>query len=105
VEEEELADTWTSPVKRTDMEVGDLTNTESLTKRRLQLTDCNHDDLNHDATDPSLETQMITNRVGAPRDGTGEDAVFDRKKHTKKAGADSPSLGSAGSREGSFRSQ
>jgi hypothetical protein len=36
MEEEELADTGTSPVKRTNMEIEDQTNPESLTKRRLQ---------------------------------------------------------------------
>jgi hypothetical protein len=87
------------------MEAEDLTNTESLIKRRLHLTEGNHEDLNHDATDPSLETPMITDGMGASRDGTREDAVFDRKKRTKKAGADSPSLGSAGSHKGSVRSQ
>jgi hypothetical protein len=42
---------------------------------------------------------MVTDDFGNPNEPNREEADIDRKKHSKKAGAVSPSLGSAGSME------
>jgi hypothetical protein len=47
---------------------------------------------------------MIIDEPSSPQ-AQVEDSDIERNKRSKKAGADSPSLGSAGSREESVRSQ
>jgi hypothetical protein len=52
-----------------------------------------------------LAMAMVTDDFGNPNEPNREEADIDRKKHSKKAGAVSPSLGSAGSMERPVRSQ
>jgi hypothetical protein len=51
------------------------------------------------------EAAMVTDERVIPTDVIGNKSENDRKKRSKKDGADSPSLGSAGSLEESARSQ
>jgi hypothetical protein len=49
------------------------------------MADGNSDDLNRDGIDSNLETPMITDVLGAPRDGTGEEAGLDRKNTLRRS--------------------
>jgi hypothetical protein len=99
--EGELDDPGTSPTKKTDFDMNDRHSSDSGAKRRLSLGYSN----------PVFEEQvegtlpMITEFEIPQANGETFDTEMDRSKRTKKDGADSPSLGSAGSREESVRSQ
>jgi hypothetical protein len=100
IAEGELDDTGSSPVKRTDTHMQDRDSSDAGAKRRLALEEAL----------PS-ETENQIGRVPMITDGTEilADANVgiekDRNKRSKKDGADSPSLGSAGSLEESVRAQ
>ena len=105
----DLMDTATSPGKGKDMEVDvvkhDLTNPAA--KRNLDLgeneeTKEAENNLVVEATKGGMPTLTDSQVTGDKHDGAMEN---DRKKRTKKDGANSSSLGSAGSLEGSVRSQ
>jgi hypothetical protein len=53
----------------------------------------------------NLAVAMVTDESDMPNAPNAEEVDVDRKKRTKKAGADSPSLGSTGSLERPIRSQ
>jgi hypothetical protein len=98
--ENELADTGTSPNKNSLMEVEDGAHADALAKRRLNLVaDVEEDNLEKDPNAMRLDGVII------PADVAENLAEKDIKKRSKKDVADSPSLGSAASREESVRSQ
>jgi hypothetical protein len=102
-EEDELADTGTSPVKKKDMAMEDSENSDPGAKRRLNLvTDLvgENVDLPQDHRNKAIPMIMV-----GSEDSLANEANTTRTKHSKKAGANSPSLGSAGSLEESVRSQ
>jgi hypothetical protein len=103
--EEELQDTGSSPVKKGDITMSDSENSDLNVKRRLEM----------------VEGEVVEDVLGLDADGVKPDAmvtdgalvgmndilageVADQKKRSKNAGADSPSLESAGSFEGPVRS-
>jgi hypothetical protein len=99
--EEELDDTGITPVKNKDAEMTDHDSSDASAKRRLSL----------DFSNPIFEDEgegtlpMSTENDTRVEKMTTTDTDKDRTKHTRKNGADSSSLGSAGSLEGSVRSQ
>jgi hypothetical protein len=99
-QEEELDDTAASPPKKFDAEKSARDSLDNGAKRRLSMGFSN----------PTFENvdngilPMLTNADTPPADGNLM-ADMDRTKHTKKARANSPSLGSAGSLEESVQSQ
>jgi hypothetical protein len=102
--EGELDDTGSSPVKNTDMEV-EHNNSDALAKRRLELVDEENIDGQTGANTESTSKQpMIVDGPYLKTDLPGIEKE-NKRKRSKKAGADSPSLGSAGSREEFVRSQ
>jgi hypothetical protein len=105
-EDPDLKDTATSPGKEKDMDLdkGNLTN--PLTKRGLILTDMDNVAIirNEQSNINSMEIATDNNGFGSAKDATGLEEK-DRNKRSKKDGANSPSLGSAGSLDGSARSQ
>jgi hypothetical protein len=107
-EEQELDDTGASPVKTADMEVENANHAEALAKRRLNLTFGDEDANVTPVGDANLANNAIVvamEGVYSPPDANDDGTGMDRKKRSKKDGANSPSLGSAGSREESVRSQ
>jgi hypothetical protein len=102
--DDELEDTLSSPIKEVPMETEDQHSTDSGVKRRLLLTAGMNTDGLDDAT-IAVGDMMAIDRsptTSAPPESAAE---LERKKRSKKAGANSPSLGSAGSCEESVRSQ
>jgi hypothetical protein len=99
-QEEELDDTAASPPKKPDAEKFDRDSLDNGAKRRLSLGFSNP--IFEDVDNGTLP--MVTDADTLPTDGNLV-ADMDRSKRTKKAGANSPSLGSAGSLEESVRSQ
>jgi hypothetical protein len=104
--ERELDDTATSPGKIKDMELDKKDLSNPAAKRSLDMGDLvlgrNH------PTDEAAEHQELADELmeGNNQNGvTDENTEKGRKKRTKKDGANSSSLGSAESREGSVRSQ
>jgi hypothetical protein len=99
--EGELDDTGTSPSKNPDTLMDDRDSSDSGVKRRLDLDN-----------EEQVENGSIDGKIAMITDGS-EDLVAnenmstanERPKRSKKAGANSPSLGSANSREGSVREQ
>jgi hypothetical protein len=83
--------------------MSDRESSESGAKRRL--------DLNSAGDDESLVEKenmlavVVTDGTTPPTTRMDVDKENERLKHSKKAGANSPSLGSAGSREEPVRSQ
>jgi hypothetical protein len=104
--EGDLEDTTSSPGKKQDMELDNRALNTAIAKRSLNMDVDYMDD--SEAAKENLPTDGTAAMV---TDGNFlENAVIeendkDRKKHTKKDGANSTSLGSAGSLEGSVRSQ
>jgi hypothetical protein len=102
-EEDPLADTDSSPIKPRDVDMSDRESSESGAKRRL--------DLNNAGDEESLVEKenvlavVVTDGTISPMTRMDVDKENERLKHSKKAGANSPSLGSAGSHEESVRSQ
>jgi hypothetical protein len=99
----ELSDTATSPIKNGSihMQVGDSTG--SGAKRNIDFTDM---DGVVNAVEDNVPVAMVTDgntlpNALIPNLGDGKD----RKKRSKKTGADSSSIGSASSQEGLDRSQ
>jgi hypothetical protein len=102
-QEDPLADTGSSPVKPGDTNMTDRDSTESGVKRRLQLD-------NQEEENAMLEKEnalaMVVNDGTHPSTAMMEvETEKDRLKCSKKTGANSPSLGSAGSHEEPVRSQ
>jgi hypothetical protein len=90
------------------MEVENANHVEALAKRRLNLTFDDEDANANLAGDANLANNAIAvamEGVYSPPDVNGDGTETDRKKRSKKDGANSPSLGSAGSREESIWSQ
>jgi hypothetical protein len=86
------------------METEGENSTDSGVKRRLLLTE----GLDTDGLDDTNNEDgdlMVTDKNPPLIDESESIAENERKKRSKKAGAISPSLGSAGSREESVRSQ
>jgi hypothetical protein len=104
--EEELQDTGSSPVKKGDVTMSDSENSDLNVKRRLEMTagEGMEDLVGVDADGVKPDTMVTDDALLGMNDIlVGE--VADRKKRSKKAGADSPSLESVGSFEGPVRSQ
>jgi hypothetical protein len=95
----ELQDTGSSPVKNPDVNMEDSDSTEPSVKRRLALEYVDRDN----NSDGNLD-DMLTNGE-APKKSAEDDDMTERIKRSKKAGASSPSLGSAGSLGEPVRSQ
>jgi hypothetical protein len=95
----ELQDTGSSPVKNPDVNMDDYDSTEPSVKRRLALEYVDRET----NSDGNLD-DMITNDE-SPRKSAENDDKTERIKRSKKAGASSPSLGSAGSLGEPVRSQ
>jgi hypothetical protein len=105
--EDHLSDSGSSPIKPNDLASEDRGSADSGVKRRLLLQSerqCAEEDeiLEEEG---NLAVAMVTDESGMPIVSNTEEVEADRKKRTKKAGADSPSLGSAGSLERPVRSQ
>jgi hypothetical protein len=107
LEEDELNDTGTSPVKGAGMEVENSDNSSELgAKRRLILSTetTNSEEGNLQGAFDNPEA-MVTDETILALAEYEEDKTTDRTKRSKKDGADSPSLGSAGSRGEPIREQ
>jgi hypothetical protein len=105
--EDHLSDSGSSPIKPNDLASEDRGSADSGVKRRLLLQSerqCAEEDeiLEEEG---NLAVAMVMDESGMPIVSNTEEVEADRKKRTKKAGADSPSLGSAGSLERPVRSQ
>jgi hypothetical protein len=100
-----LADTASSPSKMMDIEKDERDSTDSGVKRRLQLENGKISENESSDIGDGSALPMITDGQKTLEEDTFDDDMVDRSKRTKKAGASSPSLGSAGSREESVRSQ
>jgi hypothetical protein len=81
----------------------DHENPDSGAKRRLNLNNIS-DDLQQ-KEDLDLPAEMALDGAIPELMAPGEKGMTERAKRSKKDGANSPSLGSAGSFEGSVRSQ
>jgi hypothetical protein len=104
--EEELQDTGSSPVKKGDVTMSDSENSDLNVKRRLEMAmDEVPKDLIGLEADGVTPDNMVSDDVLLGTNDSLAAEVVDRKKCSKKAGADSPSLESAGSFEGPVRSQ
>jgi hypothetical protein len=104
--EEELQDTGLSPVKKGDVTMSDSENSDLNVKRRLEMTvgEVPKDLVGLDADGVTPDAMVSDDALLGMNDILAGE-IADRKKHSKKAGADSPSLESAGSFEGPIRSQ
>jgi hypothetical protein len=100
-----LSDTASSPSKMMDIEKDERESTDSGVKRRLQLENGKISKNESSDIGDGSALPMITDGQKTLEEDTFDDDMVDRSKRTKKAGASSPSLGSAGSREESVRSQ
>jgi hypothetical protein len=107
LEEDELNDTGTSPVKGAGMEVENSDSSSEIgAKRRLILLA-----ENSNSEEGSLRgafdnpEAMVTDETILALANYEEDKTTDRTNRSKKDGADSPSLGSAGSRGEPVREQ
>jgi hypothetical protein len=103
--EGELDDIGSSPVKNTNMEVEHNTGSDALAKRRLDLGDDENTDGQAGANTNSTSKQPMIVDGSILKTDLSDIEKENERKRSKKAGADSPSLGSAGSREESVRSQ
>jgi hypothetical protein len=103
--DEEIADTGTSPPKKHEGELDDRELSDPGTKRRLNLDlmPAEEDAPPRSANNNDIVIPMITDGVAGEL--PIENNVTTRTKRSKKDGANSPSLGSAGSFKGSVRSQ
>ena len=102
--EEELDDTATSPVKSRDVDMtGRELSDSGVKKRLLPSIEQNGENLIGD-TGPAPMV-MITDGDPSSAGIVASKRSSKTVKRTKKDGADSPSLGSADSRDGSVRSQ
>jgi hypothetical protein len=107
LEEDELKDTGTSPVKNAGMEVENSDNSSELgAKRMLALSTetINSEEGKLQGAFDNPEA-MVTDETILALVDYEEDKTTDRTKRSKKDGADSPSLGSAGSRGEPVREQ
>ena len=105
--EEELDDTATSPVKSRDVDMtGRELSDSGVKKRLLPSIEQNGENLIGDALRSGLAPMaMITDGDTSSAGIVAAERSLKTVKRTKKDGADSPSLGSADSRDGSVRSQ
>jgi hypothetical protein len=101
--ENEMDDTAASPSKKRDEVMDDQENSDPGAKRRLSLTTLSVENLAPE--EPDLPAAMVVDGSLALHNLLAEEETNDRTKRSKKEGAISTSLGSAGSREGSVRSQ
>jgi hypothetical protein len=101
--EEELHDTGSSPIKKTQMDLDDHdSSTDSGAKRRLQIefdTEPGGEEMNDKALAMVTDNDLLINTSNT------QEMENDRSKRTKKAGADSPSPISADSQKESDRAQ
>jgi hypothetical protein len=103
-EEGEFEDTGTSPIKNSNMETDERETSDNSVKRHLELGTSNSEDEYANLSIPHEEmTPMITN--GPTSEVPMTEGDTGRIKRSKKAGAVSPSTGSAGSFEEPVRSQ
>jgi hypothetical protein len=104
--DDSLKDTASSPIKQNDIEMSDNTTTDLNAKRQLEFPSENSDAniLDKGVTGVG-STAMVTDEMAVPTNVLENKSENDRKKRSKKDGADSPSLGSAGSLEEPARSQ
>jgi hypothetical protein len=102
----DLEDTASSPGKKQDMEIDKRALNNLAAKRSLDMEEEVRDDNEEEKEDISVDgaAAMLTDGKH-PAEVVFEENEKDRKKRTKKVGANSTSLGSAESREGSVRSQ
>jgi hypothetical protein len=110
IQEDDLQDTGTSPVKDREMEIDQSVLSGELgAKRRLHMdgmliTGGSEEDYQKDTEDENLQ-DMSTDVIPDKLEEGKLALLTDRSKRTKKAGADSPSYESAGSREEPVREQ
>jgi hypothetical protein len=103
IDDDDLKDTGTSPIKTNQMEVDNPSRSgDSGAKRNLALA------LQEECVNDTLENEDALQQLGAI--GLTDQEVLDAKllaendrKRSKKDGAISPSTGSAGSRDGPVR--
>jgi hypothetical protein len=106
VREEDIEDTASSPIKPTDMDTEKASQVDTFTKRRLDV-DGTEEVEDFGAKDDLIAGQpiaMIMDGTSSPL-GNNSDVDIDRKKRSKKDGANSTSQGSAASRDESVRPQ
>jgi hypothetical protein len=102
-EEGDLEDTGTSPVKKPEEEMTDREFIDTTTKRRLMLNEPSDGCMVQDKSEVSAAMAVdITSPSTSPVVDIGKK---ERIKRSKKDGANSPSLGSADSREEFVREQ
>jgi hypothetical protein len=99
--EDDLDDITASSYKKSGTNVDDRTSIDFGTKRRLALE---YNNPTAEDNDGNSTLPMITDEPSSPQPQV-EDSDIERSKRSKKARADSPSLGSAGSHEESVRSE
>ncbi|KAK1649225.1 hypothetical protein QYE76_067030 [Lolium multiflorum] len=106
VREEDIEDTASSPIKPTDMDTEKASQVDTFTKRRLDV-DGTEEVEDFGAKDDLIAGQPIAMIMDGTSSslGNNSDVDIDRKKRSKKDGANSTSQGSAASREESVRSQ
>jgi hypothetical protein len=87
-----------------DIDLRNLTN--AAAKRSLDMTKDENvrDDMNSAGASGNMDTVLVTDGISTP-DVPGEGDEKDRTKRTRKDGANSPSVGSAGSQEDLVRLQ
>jgi hypothetical protein len=106
VREEDIEDTASSPIKPTDMDTEKASQVDTFTKRRLDVDGAEEvEDIGEkDNLIAGQPIAMIMDGTSSPL-GNNSNVDIDRKKRSKKDGANSTSQGSAASREESVRSQ
>jgi hypothetical protein len=103
-DEEELDDTGSSPVKSPNMDIENGSQ-EALAKRRLNLeAEDGNEMVGEDAIIPDPNAMRVDGDI-VPYESLGDDVENDRKKHSKKDGANSTSQGSAASQGDAVHSQ
>jgi hypothetical protein len=100
LQDDSLKDTTNSPLKKGDIDMEEKEDVDSGAKRRLLLEDKESDEAQYEDGD-GVAADMVTDSDKI-LDGVSEK---DRKKRPKKTGADSSSLGSAGSLDEPVRAQ
>jgi hypothetical protein len=104
--DENLKDTATSPVKVPEVVMTDENTSDPGAKRRLNMSlELAEKDQEQFDTDKGAPAAVLVDDTGISKEPHPEVADTDRKKRSKKEGANSTSLGSAGSLEEPVRSQ
>ncbi|KAK1682888.1 hypothetical protein QYE76_043736 [Lolium multiflorum] len=104
--DDNLKDTATSPVKGLEVVMTDENTCDPGAKRRLNMSlEIAEKEHEQSDTDKGAPAAMLVDGTGISKEPHPEVTDTDRKKRSKKEGANSTSLGSAGSLEEPVRSQ